>query len=106
MTSSDPSSTITSSFRHDQDMIELIGMFVDELPDRVAAVNEAYETENWSILRTLSHQLKGAAPGYGFEPVGLAAGEVERLLKNAPAADELRDAVESLLAVCKRVAIA
>ena len=106
MQPSGSSETITSSFSHDADMVELIEMFVDELPDRVAALNDAFESESWDTLKTLSHQLKGAAPGYGFEPVGTAAAEVERLLKSSPAADELNDAVQSLLAVCKRVALA
>jgi HPt (histidine-containing phosphotransfer) domain-containing protein len=94
---------ITSSFSDDPDMTELIEMFVDELPERIDAVRRAMDEQSWDTLRTLSHQLKGAAPGYGFGPVGDAAAELERLVKDTADAEQIRDAVDSLLAVCGRV---
>tara|TARA_Y100001933_G_scaffold164328_1_gene162636 strand:- start:517 stop:891 length:375 start_codon:yes stop_codon:yes gene_type:complete len=102
---SDATEPITSSFADDAEMVELIEIFVSELPDRMQAVSNAYTAQNWDTLRTLAHQLKGAAPGYGFEPVGAAAADLEQLLKDGLAADDLSDAVESLLAICKRVAV-
>ena len=96
-------SPILSSFAHDAEMIELVEMFVDELPDRVAVFAEALETESWEEARTISHQLKGAAPGYGFDSIGEAAGRIERLVIDQAAGDEMKAAVESLLSLCNRV---
>lgn len=95
---------IYSSYASDETMTELIEMFVDELPDRAAVVKQAADEAQWDSLRSISHQLKGAAPGYGFEAVGEAAGHVERLVMDHAQADQVLDAVESLLSLCDRVA--
>ena len=95
---------ITSIYATDAEMAELVELFVDELPDRIAAFAEALEAEHWETVRTISHQLKGAAPGYGFESVGEAAGKVERLVIDHASVDQTNEAARSFIALCGRVA--
>lgn len=102
----DPSLTnpITSSIEDDPDMIEIIDMFIDDLPKRVAIISEAFEQQAWSQIRTISHQLKGAAPGYGFESIGVAAAKLEELLIESAGIDEIEKASKQLAELCGRVA--
>lgn len=98
---------IYSEFAHDPDMRELIDLFVEELPERIGKVRRAAEQANAAALRTLAHQLKGAAPGYGFTPLGDAAAVLERLLLGADRIDEsiaarVASSVEELIRVCER----
>ena len=95
---------ITSIYATDDEMAELVEFFVDELPERIATFAEALDAENWETVRTISHQLKGAAPGYGFESVGEAAGKVERLVIDQASVDQTNEAARSFIALCGRVA--
>lgn len=94
---------IFSIYAADEEMAELVEFFVDELPDRIAAFAEALEAGNWETVRTISHQLKGAAPGYGFNSVGEAAGKVERLVIDHASVDHTNEAAQSFIALCGRV---
>lgn len=91
---------LRSEYAGDPDMRQLVDTFVDELADRIAAIQAAFETEDLARLRTIAHQLKGAAGGYGFPVIGLAAEQVERLLANAESSDLARK-VEDLVRLCR-----
>jgi HPt (histidine-containing phosphotransfer) domain-containing protein len=107
--STPPPSTPTpllSEFANDPEMAELIESFTCELPERVRAILAAAREGRVSDLKRLSHQLKGAAGGYGFPTLGEAAGRVEDGLRaasdptaalNAIAAD-----VRTLVELCTR----
>lgn len=93
-----------STFADDPEMRELVEMFVQEMPERIEAIRTAFNTAEMTRLKTLSHQLKGASAGYGFAPLGEAAGKVEDAVRSAP--DELsaiRERVDELLEMCRRV---
>jgi HPt (histidine-containing phosphotransfer) domain-containing protein len=100
----DQTHPIFSSFADDADMVELIDLFVDEMPARVETLQNALRDRHWDRLRTLTHQLKGAAPGYGFEAIGRAAGEVERVVAHHADGEAVARALDELLAVCLRAA--
>ncbi|MDX2018086.1 MAG: Hpt domain-containing protein [Planctomycetota bacterium] len=95
---------LRSTFADDPEMRELVEMFVQEMPERIEAIRTAFDGAEMARLKTLSHQLKGASAGYGFAPLGEAAGKVEDAVRSAP--DELsaiRARVDELLEVCRRV---
>ncbi len=94
---------ICSQYGDDPDMIEIVEMFVRELPQRVRALRDAYEDDNRGALRTLSHQLKGSAPGYGFPSIGEVAGRLEATLRESGVeGDAVRGQLEDLIALCER----
>ena len=109
----DPAQTtpIISTFADDPDMQELVALFVDEMPTRIAAVEKAHHTGDLKLLARLAHQLKGSAPGYGFDAVGESAGSLEASLhdaeNDASVAGDIKDQIDELtselLSVCKRV---
>ncbi|MCA8962173.1 MAG: Hpt domain-containing protein, partial [Planctomycetes bacterium] len=70
-----------SSYADDEDMLELVEMFVEELPDRVHSLESAISQGDLPQLETLAHQIKGSAGSYGFQVITEAAGRLEHLLK-------------------------
>ena len=83
---------------------ELIEYFLGELPNRVDAILTAFTTDDYEQLGRLAHQLKGAAPGFGFPTIGNEAGKLEHQINTScdPAddLDHLRSQVESLVSLC------
>ena len=99
-----PTDPIRSEFSRDPDMAELINMFIEEMPSRMEAISECYREQRLTELQTLAHQLKGSGAGYGFEPVSLTAAQLEASLKSHSDLESIRDEVEALLDVCRRLA--
>ncbi|MDP6554248.1 MAG: Hpt domain-containing protein [Pirellulaceae bacterium] len=46
---------------------ELVEMYVDEMPDRIAALERAFDSGDMEGLQRAAHQMKGAAGSYGFD---------------------------------------
>jgi HPt (histidine-containing phosphotransfer) domain-containing protein len=88
-----------SSLADDPAMADLIPMFVDVLPQRMAAFRADLEAGDRDALRVKAHQLKGAAGGYGFAPIGQAAASLERALADG---QDPAPALEELAALCQR----
>lgn len=100
---------LTSEFASDPDMIELVRLFVEEMPQRVDAILESWERGAAADLRRLAHQMKGACGGYGFPQVGKAAGDLEKSLAamgqgvDLGDLDGLREQLDHLVGLCRRV---
>jgi len=79
--SSDPTSackpSIRSSFSDDEDMFELIEMFVEDAPDKIQRLQYAIDTQDIEAVRVFAHQLKGSAASYGFEALTDLARQLE-----------------------------
>ncbi len=82
---------------------ELIGFFVAELPDRMCTLRTAVDSEDFDSIRRLAHQLKGAAPGYGFPTIGDAAASLEHCLKenSVNALDQIQSELDTLISLCE-----
>ncbi len=102
-TYSETSQVLFSTLAEDPDLAEIVEMFVDEMPDRVENILNCFESEDWEGLRTASHQLKGAAGSYGFSSITPCAGVLEAAVKQTKPEDEIRSAVDELVAMCRCV---
>ncbi len=71
----------TTRFPDDPEMAELAELFLEGLPSRINSIRKAWESRDLGQVRFGSHQLRGAAGGYGFPEIGEAAGLVEDLLR-------------------------
>ena len=91
-----------SDLSTDPDMLELVEMFVSELPDRVAAIEQAVEQASLADLAKLSHQLKGAGGGYGFASITEAAAAVEQQAKSQTDISAVQESLNELLSLCHR----
>jgi len=96
---------IYSEFRDEADMLELIELFVEDMEGRVESLRTALDDADWRKLTTLAHQLKGASGGYGFAPVGEAAGKLEETLREGELddIDRLRAQTDEVIELCNRV---
>lgn len=93
---------LQSEFADDPDMREIVEFFVNDLGARMDSIREAFARDDRARLKTLAHQLKGAAGGYGFPTIGVAAGAVEReLLSTEADLTLLHDKVEDLIRICR-----
>lgn len=100
---------IRSTFANDPDMREIVEMYVQEMPERISRLEETWGNQQLDELKRLAHQLKGASGGYGFEPVGAAAGKLEHALVKLSEGsaqvtlEQMRSQFGELLDMCRRV---
>jgi HPt (histidine-containing phosphotransfer) domain-containing protein len=101
-----PFQPIQSQLANDPEMVELIDLFVGELPKRIASLTEAWRTQEFQSLQRLAHQLKGSCAGYGFPAIGKAAATVEDCIRtHSPESiklEELAANVKELITLCNR----
>jgi len=93
---------IVSEFSDDADMLELVEMFVDELPDRASAIQDAATAEDNDAISHLAHQLKGSGGGYGFPILTDVAAKVEKLARSGDDLAQLNVAINELCDICRR----
>lgn|GEM_PF-303436 len=97
------STYLYSSLAEDQDLQDLVQLFVEELPSRVNTLAGCLQALEWENLRRIAHQLKGAAGSYGFAPLSLFAARLEQAIKDCQPEEEIRRAAEELIELCGRV---
>ena len=91
-----------STLADDPDLCEIVDMFVDEMPDRIANLLDQLESGNRKELRRAAHQLKGAAGSYGFDAISPSAATLEKALRSDKPEAEIQRATDSLVALCRR----
>ncbi len=91
-----------SAYADDADMAELIELFVNEMPQRVDALRQAIADKDIDAIIRLSHQLKGAAGGYGFDVITDVAREVERQARTVDDVAAVKRRVDDLILLCHR----
>lgn len=97
--------TTPDPYLNDPEFAELVAYFRGELPARVRSIEGCVATQNTEDLRRLAHQIKGAAPGFGFTDVGQAAKRLEDRLREEDAGaatiERVRAEVDALVALCR-----
>jgi HPt (histidine-containing phosphotransfer) domain-containing protein len=97
---------LRSILANDPEIGELVDQFVGELPQKVNALLKAMSEGDAIRVRTLTHQLKGAAGGYGFPTIGQAAQRVEDCLRtegsNSGVLEKVRSGVDELIGLCRQ----
>ncbi len=100
------SEPLYSTLGEDPDLRDIVEMFVNEMPERTAALVDRLDVGDWEGLRRLAHQLKGAAGSYGFEPITHLAAGVEHAIRDSRPEPELRQMVGQLTDLCDRARVA
>jgi HPt (histidine-containing phosphotransfer) domain-containing protein len=98
-----PTGPVRSDFADDPEMRELVELFVADMPERVQQMSRLFAGRQIDELKRLTHQLKGAAGGYGFGMISEAAGELEGSIRSQKQVESLRDQVNDLIELCRRV---
>lgn len=92
-----------SELGSDEDLSELVEIFVGEMPNRVSAMNAAAESSNWEELTRVAHQLKGAAGSYGFDQMTPYAARLESICRDKHPEEEILDALNDLVKLCGKM---
>jgi len=57
---------VSDDLLEDPEFKELVNKFLEDLPDKLHDINEAYQNQNWSDMKSLIHKLKGTGASFGF----------------------------------------
>ena len=98
-----PSTFIYSQMATDPDFRELVELFVQEIPDRINALETHARSRNWQQLARTAHQIKGAAGSYGFVAIAPSADRLEAAARNGSQEEEIFSMLDELLDICHRV---
>ncbi|HYE02808.1 MAG TPA: Hpt domain-containing protein [Phycisphaerales bacterium] len=105
-----PAGALHSQFASDPEMAEVVRLFVGDMPSKLAQLRSLWDRHDIDTLRRLSHQLKGAAAGFGYPSLSQAAGRLECELialsegSSPVCAQHLRGQFEELIRLCTAVA--
>ena len=72
------SGLLSSSLAQDPQFKQLVESFAEELPLRIAAIEQAVAQADVKRVRRLIHQLKGTAGSFGFAAISELASAAER----------------------------
>jgi len=92
-----------STLGGDPDLAELVEMYVDEMPDRIAALEQAFFSDDQELLLRAAHQMKGAGESYGFKQLTPLAAALEYSVRDGEEEAAIRNSLEELVDVCRRV---
>jgi len=84
-------------------MVDVVQLFLDELPSRLAALHNLLEQQNFPELARLAHQLKGAGGSYGFPQLTPLAAQLEQLAKIQADETALRAALDKLIEMTEQL---
>lgn len=94
---------IYSSLADDPVLAELVEMFVQEMPSRIADLETHAESGDWQQLGRAAHQLKGACGSYGFGQITPYAMELEAVVRQECSEAEVRRSLAGMIGICRRV---
>ncbi|MCC6682882.1 MAG: hypothetical protein IT445_18445 [Phycisphaeraceae bacterium] len=91
-----------STFVDDPDMTDLVGYFVRQLPQRIAALELAAQWQRQDDLKLLAQQLR-SGDAAGIVPIRQAARELEVLLDNRQPLEMIGASAQRLARLCRDV---
>jgi HPt (histidine-containing phosphotransfer) domain-containing protein len=91
---------LLSEFHSDPEMSDLVGIFIDSLGERLLQIESAVEHHDFDALERMTHQIAGAAGGYGFPSITVSARKVENMIRNNKKVDSILAAADSLSKLC------
>lgn len=95
-------SVLISSLADDPELVQVLDIFIDTLPEMLDSIRTAWRENNMETLKRHIHELKGAGDSAGFPIVMQHAVHVEHTVATGEA-DQLAQAVEELLGLCEQI---
>jgi histidine phosphotransfer protein HptB len=91
-----------SSLASDPLLRDLVQLFVEEMPERIARFRGYFDSNDWDGLRRAAHHMKGSAGSYGFDALTPYSAQLEAALIRRAPGDEIAAALEMFLSHCAR----
>ncbi len=85
------------------EMLDLVELFVDELPDRLGAMRIAYDRADWPMLSLLAGQMTTAGFNYGFPQICPVAKQLAEQAEAGSVEEEVLDTLLHLQALGRRI---
>ncbi|MEM6655742.1 MAG: Hpt domain-containing protein [Planctomycetota bacterium] len=89
--------------RTDPAFQNLIDLFVSELDERIASIENAVSDGDLLTLRRIGHQLKGSSGCYGFDEITQPAAALQFACDNSESDAAIERAAARLVEVCRQV---
>lgn len=96
-------SEVVSTLAGDPLLSDLIKLYVQEMPERIARLESLAAARHWEALAQAAHQLKGSAGGYGFGMLSAPAGKLERVIRSGGDEAAILRALREVVELCRRV---
>lgn len=94
---------VYSDLAGDEDLGELVTMFVEEMPDKIENIFSLANAKDWDELQRAAHQLKGAAGSYGFHAVTPVAAALEASCNNFQTEEEVLEKLKDFISLANRL---
>ena len=85
------------------EMSPLVDRFLSGLPTRLDQFDLALNANDWSGIERLAHQVRGASGCYGFPEIAKEAQRIEVIAKTQSSAALIRDGLEKIRSIARRV---
>lgn len=92
-----------STLGGDSDLAELVSLFVQELPQRMALLQDLFRQQNFNDLGRTAHQFKGAVGSYGFHQLTPYAARLETAVRGGGTPEEIERSLAELIELCRHV---
>lgn len=92
-----------SAYADDPLMVDLVGAFVADLPERIRLIEESVSAGDLQKLSALVRTLKAEGTSFGFETVTTLADTIEKSLIKETSIDELRQDLDRLVKLCLQI---
>ncbi|MEM9415853.1 MAG: response regulator [Planctomycetota bacterium] len=104
LSNDDDQQPIFSTVRDDEEMAPLLTEFVRGLSGYITKLRDANAKDDLDAVEGMTHILKGAGSGYGFDAITEQAGEVLKVVEDeARDMDKVRQQINALIRVLHRV---
>ena len=94
--------SLYSIYGADQDLQDVVALFVEEMPDRIESLLTQSQNRDWNQLGRTAHIIKGAAGTYGFDQFTPVAQRLESQVREGRPEAEILQCVEALIDLCRR----
>ena len=82
---------------------EVVSLFVEEMPSRVARMRAYFQDCEWHALRLATRHLSSSASNHGFDQLVPFSAELENKLTRRVPTVEVEQAFDTLVAQCSRL---
>jgi signal transduction histidine kinase/DNA-binding response OmpR family regulator len=99
----DTTGSIRSTLMNYPGLANCINEFIADLPGMVRQLGELVALQDTDRLRRVSHQLRGACGGFGFDCISEVAGKAEDAIRRSEPPLAISNCIDSLIQIIQRV---
>lgn len=96
---------IYSSLANDADLLDLVEMYVEDVPEFIQNLTDASTRQAWDEVASVAHQIKGSAGGHGYDQVSESASRLDQACKDAASVTEILMHLHDLVGLLKRIRV-